>query len=243
MATVTSNLPSPTPTRETFMGDLAGMFSFFIDPNGAARVLSHRWFWVAPLIFTSICSIAYTLGSAPLLHHFMETAPLPPNITPEQYARTMQIQTTIYRALVYVLPVFAIVGTAIQAGVLFGLSSVAALRAKFLQLFNLVAGCSVITALQVLAWLVILKAKGDISSATDLKPPLGLDILMPPGTNKFLLATLGYFSLFQIWWIVMAVAVYSAAFGTGKGKAATVVLPLVLLGLLLTLFGTIFQKA
>lgn len=227
---------------ETFGGDIAGLFNFFIDPVSAAGMLPNRFFWIAPLVFTSACTMAYLFVSGPIMQRFLETAPLPPNAAPDQYARAVHIQMTVFRFAAYATPLIAGITALIEAAVLLGLSSVAAIRARFLELFNLVAGCSVISGVQMLAWMAILQAKGEIASRADLKPPLGLDILLPASANKFLLGTLGYFSVFQIWWIVMMIAVYSVGFRTGKGKAAAVVLPLVLFGLMMALVGAAFQR-
>jgi Yip1-like protein len=240
MATIASNLPSGE--HETFASDLAGVFSFLMDPTGAARRLDRKWFWITPLLILSIASAIYTFVSGPMVAHFLETSPIPPNVTPEQYAQQMRMSAMIYRVLPLLMPVMIVVVALIQAAVLLATSSMLAVRARFLQLFNLIAGCSIISTLQMLAWVLILTAKREISNMTDLKPPLGLDIILPQGTNKFLLATLSYFSIFQIWWIVMAMLVYSVAFRTTKGKAAGAVLPMILLGLILTLVGAIFQK-
>ena len=240
MATIASNLPSDK--RETLGDDLAGIFSFLLDPAGAARRLDRKWFWVAPLLILSIASAIYTAVQAPMVAHFLETSPTPANVTPAQYAQQMKMSAVIYRFMPLVMPIMTAIIALIQAGILMASSSVLAVRARFLQIFNLVAGLCIISTLQVLAWVAILKAKHEIASMADLKPPLGLDIILPAGANKFLLATLSYFSIFQIWWIVMAILVFSIAFRTTKGKAAGAVIPLVFLGLLLSLVGAIFQK-
>jgi hypothetical protein len=173
----------------------------------------------------------------------METSPIPPNVTPEQYAQQIRGTAMVYRILPFVMPVLLVVVALIQAGILLATSSMLAVRARFLQLFNLIAGCGIISTLQMVAWIIILSAKHEISNVADLKPPLGLDILLPQGTNKFLLATFSFLSIFQIWWIVMAILVYSVAFRTSKGKAAGAILPMIVLGLIMTLVGAVFQKS
>jgi hypothetical protein len=55
-------------------------------------------------------------------------------------------------------------------------------------------------------------------------------------------AFLGYFSIFEIWWIVMMVLIFSTAFGTTKGKAFAVVLPLIVLSLLFRVGAAVFQR-
>ena len=131
---------------------------------------------------------------------------------------------------------------AVQALILFGMCSIVTVNAKFRPLFNLVAGCSLIQMLAAIASLVILKAKGEASTMAELNPPLGLDIFLSEGTNKYLMGILGFFSLFEIWWAVMMVLTLSAAFRVSKGKAFAIVLPLLLLGLVFRLAGAMFQR-
>jgi hypothetical protein len=114
--------------------------------------------------------------------------------------------------------------------------------ARFLALFNLLAGCSVITMLAGIASFVILKAKGEVSTQAELRPPLGLDIFLPPDANKYAAAFLGYFSVFEMWWIVMMVLIFSAAFRVSKGKAFAIVAPLILLAILFRVVGAAFQR-
>ena len=119
----------------------------------------------------------------------------------------------------------------LQALILFAMCSVLAVNAKFRMLLNLVAGCWLIQSLSDIASLIILKAKGEASTMAELTPPLGLDIFLSEGSNKLLLGFLGFFSLFGIWWIVMLVLVFSAAFRVSKGKAFMIILPLLIIGL------------
>ncbi|MBV9406365.1 MAG: hypothetical protein JO211_13550 [Acidobacteriaceae bacterium] len=116
------------------------------------------------------------------------------------------------------------------------------MTAKFGWLLNVVAGCSLIQSLATLASALILKGKGEVSSMAELQPPLGLDIFLPEGTNRFLMALAGYFSLFEIWWLVIIVLVMSHAFRISKGKAFGMVLPLVLLDIVFRMVGAIFTR-
>jgi hypothetical protein len=147
----------------------------------------------------------------------------------------------IQRIAMFCTPIIAAAFLAIQAAILLGSSSIVGVKAKFLQLFNLVAGCSLIQVLSTVAAAIILKSKGEISNLAELRPALGLDIFLPEGANKMLAAFLGYFSVFEIWWIVMIVLIYSTAFRVGKGKAFVAVLPLIFLSLLFRLGGAAFQ--
>ncbi len=232
----------PASSGESFASDVAGMGNFFIDPVGAARRVHSKWFWIAPLIVFSIVSLIASYLILPITRHVLEIAPLPANATPEQFQRGVNMALKIQSIAMYFSPIIAAVLFAIQAGVLMAMSSVTGVFAKFRQLFNLIAGCSLIQALAALAAVFILKAKGDISTVAELRPALGLDIFLPDGANKILAAILGYFSVFELWWIVMLILIFSVAFRVSKGKAAVVVAPLILLSVFVRVLGAIFQR-
>ena len=240
MSTLAPELPAERP--ESFGDDLAGMGSFFIDPNGAARHVFKKWFWVGPLIVVSVVSLIGGYLTLPIVQHVLEVTPPPPNVTPEQYQKGVDIGMMVQRILMYCAPVVAGVIYAIEALILLGMSAAMSVTTKFRWLFNLVAGCALISLLARIATVVILKAKGEVSTTAELQPPLGLDIFMPEGANKIATGFLGYFSVFEIWWIVMMVLIFSTAFRTSKGKAFMAVLPLILLSILFRVVGAAFQK-
>jgi hypothetical protein len=238
MATISPDLPIKP---ESFADDVGGMPSFFIDPAGAARHVHTKWFWVGPLVVFSVVSIILGILIMPIVQHVLEVAPQP-NVTPEQYQKTLAISAIVQKVFLYLAPVFRALLFAIQAAILLAACSVISVGAKFRQLFNLVAGCGLIQALGAIAAVVILKAKGEITSMAELQPALGLDIFLPEGTNKFVMAFLGYFSVFEIWWIVMLVLIFAAAFRVSKGKALVAVAPLVILSLLWKVGAAAFQR-
>lgn len=240
MSTMAPELPSER--TETFGDDLAGMGSFFIDPPGAARRVLTKWFWVGPLIIVGIVSVIAGYLTLPIVQHVMEVMPQPANVPPEQYQRGLEIGMMFQRVLMWFAPVFAAVIYALEALILLAMCSVMSVTAKFRWLFNLVAGCGLIEVLAKIAVVIILKAKGELSTMAELQPALGLDIFLPEGSNKYAVAFLGYFSIFEIWWIVMMVLIFSAAFRTTKGKAFAVVLPLIVLSLIFRVGAAVFQR-
>lgn len=240
MSTTVSGLPANRP--ETLADDIAGMGSFFIDPAGAAQRVFRKWFWLGPLVLISIVSAITIYMRMPFMQHVMEVTSPPANLSPDQLQKRIDIAMTIQRVSIFFTPVLTGIFMAVQALILFGMCSIVTVNTKFLQLFNLVAGCSLIQMLAAIASLVILKAKGEASTMAELNPPLGLDIFLSEGTNKYLTAFLGFFSLFEIWWAVMMVLTLSAAFRVSKGKAFAIILPLLLLGLMFRLVPAVFQQ-
>ena len=240
MATTSPDLPVGQP--ESLSSGLLGMPSFLYDPPKAAHHIHNKWFWVGPLVVFSIVSVVAGFLMMPIVQHVLEVSPIPDGVTPEQYQRGVAIGTMIQKAAIFLAPVAVAVIFSIQAAVLLGASSVFSAGAKFRKLFNLVAGCGLIQAIAAIAAIVVLKSKGEISSRAELRPALGLDIFLPEGTNRFLTAFLGYFSVFEIWWIVMLWLIFAAAFRVSKTKALAVILPLVVLNLLWRMGAAIFQR-
>jgi hypothetical protein len=237
-----TTMPGSSAQSETLANDLAGMGSFFIDPPGAARRIFHKWFWIGPLVVFSIVSMVASYLMLPMVQHVLEVSPIPAGSSPEQYQSGMNLAMTIQRVSMYFSPVIVAVILALQALVIWATCSVLTIDVKFRWLFNLVAGCSLIQVLASIASLAILKGKGEISTMAELRPALGLDIFLPEGTNKYATAFLGYFSIFEIWWIVMMVLVFSTAFRVSKGKALAAVLPLIMVSILLRMGAAAFQR-
>ena len=240
MAATAPGIPAQQP--ESFASDFAGMGSFFIDPAGAAKRVHSKWFWVGPAIVVSIVSLIAGIMMTPIVQHAIESMPVPPNANPEQFQKGIAMSVTIQRIAVYFAPIIVLAMMAIQALVIWGTSSVLAVNASFRSIFNLVAGGSLISLLASIATLVILKSKGEVNSTAELRPPLGLDIFLGEDANKALAGFLGYFSVFEIWWIVMVALTFSIAFRTSKGKGFAAIAPLVLLSLGLRVVGAIFQR-
>jgi hypothetical protein len=233
----------PAEHTESFADDIVGMGSFFIDPNGAARRVFHKWFWVGPIVVGSIVTAITIYMRMPLVHHVLEVGPTAANAPPDQYQKAIEMSMLVQTISMYLSPLLVLGIVFIQSAIVLGMSSVLNVKSGMRSLFNLLAGCGLIGALEALASLLIVKAKGEPSTMAELQPPLGLDIFLSEGANKFVLATLGYFSVFQIWWIVMVALVFSAAFKVKKSTAFAAIAPLVVLGLLLRLVGAAFRRA
>ena len=225
-----------------FGSDLAGLPGFLIDPESAAKRVHSKWFWIVPLLVCTIIAIGVGHYLTPMIVHVTAVAPLRDGETPEVHQKAVEVTEVATKYLFYLTPIFAPIFWAVMAGIMLGVAVVSGVKARFGAMFNLVAGCWVIQSLASIATAVILHFKGEPQTAAELKPPLGPDIFLGEGTNKFLMAAAGSFSVFQIWWVVMMVLVFAMAFRTSKAKGAAAVLPLWLLGMLGSLLGAFFQK-
>lgn len=237
MSTAPARLP--TQKSESFGSDVAGMFAFFIDPEAAARRVHRRWFWIAPFATAIVISILAAIALEPMVRQVSGMMPMRPGATPAQQQRAIEIGIAAQRIFT---PISVAVMILIQALIVYGTGTLFTIRAKFREFFNLLAGCSLISmALTSIVTVIILRSKGEISSMAELTPALGLDIFLPVGANKVVAGALGYFSIFQLWWIVMMVLIISAAFRVSKGKALAIMTPLILLGLIMRIGLTIVR--
>jgi|SRR5580700_7172059 len=228
---------APAEPQGSFAGDLVGMFNFYIDPQASAKLISHKWFWIGPLIVVSAILLVTSLGLLPIVQHVMEITPPPDNVTPEQYQNGLRIGMAIQKVVAFLSPILVAIVTAIMAAILLGTCAVMQIKAKFLWLFNLLMGTGLISALERIATFAIIRLKSDISTKAELQPPLGLDIFLPESTNRFLISFVGFFSIFTIWYIVMLVLVFAAAFKVPKGKAFAAVSPVLILLMLFKLLS------
>ncbi len=228
--------------KSSLAGDFLGMFNFFIDPSASAKLIKHKLFWIAPLVLTSIVTVLVTMATVPYMIHVLEVTPPPANADPAAYQKSLPMIIGFYKFIPFLAPIFGIVFNLIGALVLFGTTSVMQIKAKFLWLFNLVMGCGLIVMLQQVAMYFVLRGKGEVETQAELQPPLGLDIFMPESMSKMLLAFVGFFTPFMIWYIVMLVLIFAVAFKVSKGKAFAAVVPMTLLWLVVKLVSAAFQK-
>lgn len=235
-------LPVTQEEQGSFAGDLVGMFNFFIDPGGAAKLIRHKWFWVGPILLVSIVTVVTTYQMLPFIIHVIEVSPPPGNMDAATYQQSLPRIIGFYKLLPFIAPFIAVIMTLIAALVLFGTCAVMQIKTKFLWLFNLIAGAGLISMLQAVAMVLVLKGKGEVSSQAELQPPLGLDIFMPESMSKVVLAFVGFFTPFQVWYIVMLGLTFAVAFKVSKGKAFGAISPLILLLLVFKLVGAAFQK-
>ena len=237
MSTTTTHMSNAS--GDNLGSNFSGMLNFLIDPKAAAPKLFTHWFWVGPILLFTLVSLAGNLIVTPVVEHVLLTQPVPAGANPEAFAAQVATGMKVQRALSVLFPILSI---AFQALVLWGMASVVAVEAKYRQMLNLAAGCSLIQVLTAIASVIVLKSKADISTMAELRPALGLDIFLPDGANKMLAAFLGYFSVFEVWWIVMVVLILSAAYRMSKGKALTIVAPLILVSLVFRIAMAALQR-
>ncbi|HTB19836.1 MAG TPA: YIP1 family protein [Bryobacteraceae bacterium] len=222
-----------------------GMLNAFVDPAGTAKRVPAPLSWLWPVITLTIIYMVFGYLMLPytmnLIDLRMNQQLSQQNAPVEQAERARNVAHMIYQFLPVATPVIVIVFLLLFAWLVSAMGSIAGLRAKFRDIFSLMAACSLIPALQTIATYIVLRAKGDeITSQEQLTPPFGLDIFMQD-IHGALFALVNYFSIFQIWYLIVLTFGLAYLAKASKGKAFFAITPAWLLPLALRVIQGMFQ--
>ncbi|HYL78815.1 MAG TPA: YIP1 family protein [Bryobacteraceae bacterium] len=214
-----------------------GMFNAFVDPAGLAKAAKAKLFWLWPLLLTSIVTVVVLYMMSPYTSSIAEARIV--QVPPERQEQARRISQMMANIIPIVAPIGIVVITVIMAFLVNLTCSMAGIRTKFRDVFALMTGCSLIVCLQTIATLVVLRVKGDeVTSQEQMTPPFGLDIFIP--AHGALLAVLNFFSIFQIWYLVILGLALAYMTASTKGKAFFAITPAWLIPLLLKIVGSFF---
>lgn len=215
------------------MKPILAMLNIFIDPKEAVKAFDSKWAWVWPLLAVSIVMGIVGWFTVPLAIQAMQYEP-PRGLDREQLQAALPRIQLISKITVLAAPISTAMGIAMWAGILAGTCAVLGIKASFHGLFTLVAHCNLINAVQAVSAYVVLSMKHDeIQSMKQLIPQFGLDLLLGENANKQLAALLGYFSIFQIWYLAILALGLAFLAGIPTRKAFTAIAPVWLLGLIM----------
>ena len=218
---------------------ILGMFNVFVDPAGVAKAAKAKLFWLWPLIVVSIIFIVFGYLMLPYTLQLGEARMAQQNIPPERLEGARNMTHTITQVLVFLVPVFIVLFTMLGAWLVGVTGSILGLRAKFRDIFSLMMATSLIASLQYIATYIVLRSKGDeITSQEQMSPAFGLDIFIP--AHGVLLAILNFFSIFQIWSLVILALALASLAGSSKGKAFAAITPAWLIPLIFKIVGSMF---
>ena len=236
-----------TKEQSLTVGDgFIGMLNAFIDPKATAQRIPAPLSWLWPVITLTIIYVVtgylmlpYTLAVVDLA---VAQRVRDQNLPIEQAQRAATVTHAIYQFLPVAIPVIVILFMLLFAWMVSGMASMAGLRAKFRDIFSLMAACSLIPALQQIATYVVLHAKGDeITSQDQLTPPFGLDIFLQD-IHGALLGFVNFFSIFEIWYLIVFTLGMAYLGKASKGKAFFAITPAWLIPLLIKVVQSMFQS-
>ncbi|MGA2215615.1 MAG: YIP1 family protein [Bryobacteraceae bacterium] len=223
-----------------------GMLNAFVDPAGAAKRVPAPLFWLWPVIILTIIYLVfgylmlpYTLAVVDLrISQQMSTQ----NVPVEQAERARSITHTVTQISFVATPVIVIGLLTLFAWLVGAMASMAGLRAKFRDIFSLMAACALIPALQYIATYIVIRVKGDeITSQEQLTPPFGLDIFLQD-MHGALLGMVNFFSIFEIWYLIVLTFGLAYLGKSTKGKAFFAITPAWVLPLVLRMVTAMFQS-
>ncbi len=232
--------PSDVTERATLGESISGTLNAFVDPAGVARNAGKKGFWIFPLVLLCLAVMAVSLALVPTTMRVMEMNP-PPNLTHEQFQNALPTIRAATYGFSIATPLFIVGILAVSAWLVGVASSMTGVKASFRGIFSLLCACSVVTVLQVIAGYIVVRLKGDdVQSVQELQPPFGLDIFFG-GLKGVPYALLNFFSIFEIWYIVMLGLSLALLARTPKSKAFFVITPAWMVPLLFRLVGAMFQ--
>jgi hypothetical protein len=224
---------------------LVGMLNAFVDPMGLAKRVKAKLFWLWPLI--TICIVYIVMGylmlpyTMQLVDFSMQQRAASQSIPPDRMETARNMAHTFSQVGIAFTPVFVVGILALLAWLVVVTGSMVGLRAKFRDVFSLMAACSLITALQVIAAYIVVRTKGDeIQSPEQLMAPFGADIFIQD-VHGAMLAFLNFFSIFEIWYLVILGLSLAYLTGSSKGKAFAAITPAWLVLLLLAMVSAKFS--
>jgi hypothetical protein len=224
---------------------LFGMFNAFVDPVGLAKRVKAKLFWLWPLV--TICIIYIVVGYLMLPYTLqavdfsIQQRMAAQNVPPERMESARTMAHAFSGVGIAFTPVFIIGVVALLAWLVTITGSMVGLRAKFRDVFSLMTACALIPALQYIANYIVVRTKGDeIQSPEQLMAPFGADIFIQD-VHGVALAFLNFFSIFEIWYLVILGLSLAYLTGSSKGKAFAAITPAWVIPLLLVIIRARFS--
>ncbi len=224
------------------VGDgLVGMLNVFVDPESTAKRVPSKLFWVWPVVALVVGYFVFASLMLPYSQQMGEAALR--NVPAESMDRARSMTVMITKIITFATPVFVIGFIALFALLIRVVYTLMDIRPRFRDVFGLLAACSLIPFLQYAAGYFVIRIKGDpIDNAEQIQPPFGLDIFFQ-GVHGAAFALLHYFSIFQIWYLVVLVFGLAYLTKSSKTQAAIAVTPAWILPLAMAMIGAMFQKS
>ncbi|MGH9664264.1 MAG: hypothetical protein ACRD9L_07570 [Bryobacteraceae bacterium] len=202
--------------------DWNGMLHVFFDPAETVQRADRTLFWVWPFLLASAAGIATELRLAPIALRVLQTNP-PLGFSADDLQPILDVVGQILWAGAFLSPILLAVKLFGIACVIVWTCKLMKIPVKLLAVFNLVAACSLIRAIEDIASYSLVRARmGGLHSLGQLQASFCLDALLPHAWSPVLMATLNFFSIFEIWYLAILVlgVSYLARCSTGRAFGA-----------------------
>jgi hypothetical protein len=224
------------------MNALLAILNVFIDPaETVRRIEGNKTAWLLPVLIGGVLMGVYQWNIAHYMFEAMRMDP-PQGLDAaklEQMKGTMEM-TSRFTAIV--APVMWALMALITSALVFAGCAITSTNVRFPGVFGLVAHTNLIKGVQLIAHYFVLKSKGEVNGMQDLIPSFGLEMLLPEGTNKLLIGFVSFFSIFQVWHMLILAIGFAALAKCGKGKAFLITAPDWVIGLVFAVIGALFRK-
>jgi hypothetical protein len=192
------------------------------------------------MIVVTIVFVVFGYLMMPYTMQLTEARIAQQNVPAERLESARNMGHIMTQASVFIVPVFIILFLLLCAWLVGLTGSMVGMRAPFRDVFSLMSACSLISCLQYAATYVVLRSKGDeITTQEQMMPAFGLDIFIP--AHGVLLAILNFFSIFEIWYLVIFGLALAHLAGSSKGKAFAAITPAWLVPLIFRMIGAAFS--
>jgi hypothetical protein len=237
---------NPVIAEKLTVGDgVVAMFDAFIDPKGAAKRVPAPLSWLWPVIVLSIIYVVFGYLMLPytlaLVDLRIAQQMAQGSASAEQLERARNFTHTVTQFSFAITPLIVVGLIALFAWLVSAMGSIAGVRAKFRNIFSLMASCALIPSLQYIATYIVVHAKGDeITTQEQLMPPFGLDLFLQ-NIHGALFALVNFFSIFEIWYLIVLTIGLAALAKASKGKAFFAITPAWVIPLILRVIQGMFQ--
>ena len=166
------------------MNALLAILNVFIDPAETARLIrGNKLAWVAPVVLGGGLMAIYQLMVAPLTMQAMRNDP-PPGMDAAKLDAMKGAMETMSRFSAITAPMMYAVMTLLGAALIFAVCVILLVNVRFPDVFNLMAHVGLINAVQMMAHLLVLREKGELTSVKEITPSFGLEMFLADGTSK-----------------------------------------------------------
>ena len=226
----------------TFADGLVGMVNVFVDPQTTAQRVPSKFSWVWPVVILVAGYVVISTLMLPYQAQLVDATLAQRNIPAEQQESARSMARLFGQVFAYAMPFLVVGFTALLAWLVKLTYSLMDIRPRFRDLFTMLAACSLIPLLQYVATYVVIRMKGDpIDNAEQMQPPFGLDIFLQ-GLHGPAFALVHFFSIFQIWYLIVLVFGLAYLTKSSKSQALFAITPVWSIPLVLTIIGAMFQK-
>jgi hypothetical protein len=240
MADNQQNMQAPVAADPAAQGPKGGFLSsivdIFVDPFKVFARIDAGLSWWKPFALVSVVTMIMSYLMLPLQQKLVELNMR--NLNEEQLQKAVEGFGKFAPLQLIMVPIGLIVVYLIVAGVVHLAINIMSSCSNFKKTLSLISFCGIITVIEQIISMVILRMRGveSIESASDMKFSLSLAPLLGEG-NGLLSAALQSLSIFSIWYYVVLILGIAAIFKISRKAAIVPVLPIWIVSIIVIWIG------